>query len=56
MPSVDASEGDDSISTNAVLNVYRSVDDGDLLELDIESVQTGGVGFMVRLDVVRDES
>lgn len=53
MPSLPASAGDDATSTSGVLNVFRTLEDGDLLELDIESVQTGGVGFMVRIDVAR---
>lgn len=56
-PSLSYTAGDDAVSTNGVLNLnYRKIDNLDLLELDIESVQTSGVGFMVRLDVVRDES
>lgn len=50
-PSVSYTAGDDSISSNAVLNPsYTTLQAGDLIRLDITSVQAYGRGFTVRLD------
>lgn len=49
--SVNFSDGDDFLSSNASLDPGAvDVDAGDLIRLDITSVQPGGVGFFVRID------
>ncbi len=53
-PSVLYSAGDDSISSNAVLDPSNSsLLAGDIIRLDITSVQTGGKGFTIRIDYNR---
>jgi hypothetical protein len=52
-PSVDFSEGDDAMSDDAVLNLSQTeLSAGDILRLDLTSVQTFGRGFTVRIDYV----
>lgn len=54
LPSVVYSAGNDSISTNAVLDSGQSdFIAGDILRLDIVSGQTGGSGFLIRIDFIR---
>jgi len=53
-PSVASAAGNDSISSNGVLDPSNvSLLAGDLIRVDTTSVQTGGVGFTVRLDYQR---
>jgi hypothetical protein len=50
-PSVAFSAGDDSISSNTVLNASNvDLQAGDLLRLDVISTQVNGSGFLVRID------
>lgn len=50
-PSVSYTAGNDALSSNAVLNLSEvDLEAGDILALDITSVQTGGVNFLVRID------
>lgn len=53
-PSVNFSAGNDAISSNAVLDATK-VDllAGDIIQLDLTSVQTAGDGFLVRIDYNR---
>lgn len=57
LPAITYQGGNDSISstgaysTGAVVNpTYRDLQAGDIIRLDITSVQTGGRNFMVRID------
>ena len=57
LPAVPSSAGNDALSgtaagsTAAVLNSsYTTLAAGDEIRLDLTSVQTGGVGFLVRID------
>jgi hypothetical protein len=51
LPSVSYTSGDDAVSTNAVLNpTYSTLQGGDLIRLDVVSVQTSSMSFMVRID------
>ncbi len=53
-PSVAFGAGDDAVSTNAILDPAEvNLEGGDLLRLDIESAQTGGVGFLVKIDFTK---
>lgn len=53
-PSVLASAGDDSISSNAVLNpALTNVLAGSLLRLDLVEGQTYGKNFLVRVDYIK---
>jgi hypothetical protein len=53
-PSVSYTAGDDSISSNAVLDpAHSSLLAGDIIRLDLTSVQTGGRSFTVRIDYNR---
>lgn len=52
-PSVSYSTGSDALSTNGVLIGSPSLLAGDIIRLDLTSVQTGGVGFTVRIDYTR---
>ena len=50
-PSVAYTAGNDAVSSNAVLNLAEvALQTGDILAIDLTSVQTGGVGFYVRVD------
>ncbi len=50
-PSVAFSSGDDAISTNAILDATKiNLIAGDILALDITSIQTDGWSFLVRID------
>ncbi len=50
-PSVVYSLGNDYLSTNSVLNSSNvNMQAGDILRLDMVSAQTGGRGFLVRID------
>lgn len=54
LPSVAFSAGNYAVSTNAVLDSGQvSVLAGDFLRLDITTVQTGGRGFIVRIDYTK---
>lgn len=51
VPSVAYGAGDDAISSNAVLNSGQvALQTGDILGLDITSVQTGAKNFIARID------
>lgn len=53
-PSVGFAAGDDSISTNAVINPsYNSLQAGDILRLDLTGVQNRAVTLTVRIDYVK---
>jgi hypothetical protein len=53
-PSLAYTAGDDSVSTNAVLNpTYSTLQAGDLIRLDITAAQTDGMSFLVRLDYIK---
>lgn len=53
-PSVLHSAGDDSTSVNAVLNMSQvNLQAGDILRLDITSVQARAVGMLIRLDYIK---
>lgn len=53
-PSVGYASGNDAISSNGVVNAtYKDLIAGDIIRLDLTSVQTGGRGFVVRIDFVR---
>lgn len=50
-PTVAYSAGDDAISSNGVVNgTYQDLQAGDLLRVDLSSVQAHGRGFYLRLD------
>ena len=50
-PTVASSSGNDASSTNAILDTTKTVlSAGDILKLDITSVQADGYSFMVRID------
>jgi hypothetical protein len=50
-PSLPSSAGDDSVSTNAVINTAVSlILAGDRLRLDLTGAQTNAVGFLARID------
>lgn len=53
-PSVSYTAGDDAISTNAVLDVGTfAIEAGDIIRLDITSIQDNAEGFLVRCDYTR---
>lgn len=53
-PSIAYSAGSDTLSTNAVLHsTHKDCLSGDLLRLDINTVQSGGKNFLVRIDYER---
>lgn len=53
-PSVSYSSGDDSVSTNGVLDAGEvSILAGDLIRLNIDSVQARASGLMVRIDYIK---
>lgn len=53
-PSVAYTDGNDALSTNAVLDEDKiDIEAGDILRLDITSIQTGGKNFLVRIDYNR---
>ncbi len=53
-PSVVYTAGDDALSSNAILDVTKvDILAGDILRLDITSIQTGGKNFVVRVDYNR---
>jgi hypothetical protein len=53
-PSVASSAGSDATSSNAVINnTHRDLQAGDMIRLDVTSVQTGGYSFMVRIDYTK---
>lgn len=50
-PSVASSSGNDALSSNGVVNPsHDTLQAGDIIRLDLTSVQTNGVGFTVRID------
>jgi len=52
-PLLSYTAGSNAISTNGVLdNTVTTLLAGDILRLDMTSVQTGGIGFLVRIDFV----
>jgi len=54
LPSVSYTAGNDALSSNGVVDVSESeLEAGDIIRLDTTSVQTGGVGFLVRIDYAR---
>lgn len=53
-PSVLYSAGDDSTSTNAVLNMSQvDLQAGDILRMDLTSAQARAIGMLVRLDYIK---
>lgn len=53
-PSVGYVSGNDALSTNAILDPdYVDLQTGDILRLDISSVQAGAITFLVRIDYVK---
>lgn len=53
-PSVAYTAGNDAVSTNAVINTSQDdLEAGDIIRLDIDSLQVGGINFFVRLDYER---
>lgn len=53
-PSVGFGSGDDATSTNAILNLSQvNLQAGDILRMDITSVQARAVGMMVRIDYIK---
>lgn len=53
-PSLSYTTGNDSVSTNAVLDsTYVNLQTGDILRLDITSAQTASKNFIVRVDYVK---
>lgn len=53
-PSISYSSGDDSVSSNGVLDPANSdLLAGDIIRLDLTSVQTNGRGFTIRIDYNR---
>jgi len=52
-PSVSYSAEDNAVSSNGILGSNINMLAGDLLRLDITSVQSGGIGFIVRIDYER---
>lgn len=54
LPSVAYSSGNDAVSTNAVLDVTKvNLSSGDIIRLDTTTIQTGAIGFMVRIDYLK---
>jgi len=54
-PSVGFVDGDDSISTNGLINLaYNTLLAGDILRLDIQSTQLRAKNFIVRIDYVKE--
>lgn len=54
LPSVAFGAGNDAISSNGVLNASKTdIEAGDILRLHTTSTQTGGIGYLVRIDYVR---
>lgn len=50
-PSLSYTSGNDALSSNGVVNpTYSTLSAGDILRLDLTSVQTDGRGFVVRID------
>jgi hypothetical protein len=53
-PSVGFAAGDDALSSNAILDGSKTdIEAADILRLDQTSVQTGGIGYLVRIDYNR---
>lgn len=53
-PSVAYTAGDDALSSNAVLDGSKiDIEAGDILRMDITSIQTDGKNFLVRIDYNR---
>lgn len=53
-PSVASSAGDDAISTNGVVNpTYQTLEAGDIIRIDLSSVQSYGIGCYIRIDYTR---
>lgn len=53
-PSVSYSAGNDALSSNGVVNPAEAdLQAGDIIRLDTTSVQTNGIGFLVRIDFNR---
>ncbi len=53
-PAIDYSEGDDALSDAATLDATKvNIEAGDILRLDITSIQTAGKNFLVRIDYNR---
>jgi hypothetical protein len=53
-PSVAYTAGDDALSSNAVLDASKvDIEAGDILRMDITSIQTDGKNFLVRIDYSR---
>lgn len=56
LPTANYTDGDDFLSDGATLNPTKiDVEAGDILRLDITSIQAAGVGFLVRIDYNRGE-
>lgn len=56
LPSVAFGEGNDAISSNAVLDATdKNLQAGDIIRLDITSTQVGGNSFTVRIDYTKGE-